>query len=388
MLARSHVSPAAFIGGAILSALAPSYQILLAGRCIQGISLGLSTSIMYFLIFTEIPRRQLGVFSGLASMIISFSPAIGPSCGGVISQEYGWRAVFWAILPIAILGGLLNEIATRNTPKGVEGSFNVGLLALVAVGMALLDVSASLVGNDDFGWVFWCAAALGVGALAAFVAINRRSANPLFDLGVFRVPAVRWAVLAYFFLAFVNLGFSVSIPSYAQYVLHSSISLSGWIVCPGAIAGAVIAPLAGAVADRRGFRLPILCGAVVLAVGAVLFPTLQWAMTPTLIVLLYVLVRLGWNVAFASVLSDATTLIPEQSVADLNAIGNTAQQFAGSFGAVLISALVSVDELTVRGDMTQRVYDGSHVAFLALAGVSCAALLCLVLDFAVRGKRR
>lgn len=81
------VAVTTFIVGDVLSAMAVNFPMLLVGRLIQSVATGLATPILFHLIFTEIPREKLGAMTGLAGMVISFAPALGPTYGGLYLRD-------------------------------------------------------------------------------------------------------------------------------------------------------------------------------------------------------------------------------------------------------------------------------------------------------------
>ena len=71
--------------GSLICLMAPDFPVLMAGRLLQAVSTGLSTPLMFNLIFEEIPSSKLGLYTGLAGVVISLAPALGPTYGGVIN---------------------------------------------------------------------------------------------------------------------------------------------------------------------------------------------------------------------------------------------------------------------------------------------------------------
>lgn len=97
------VAVSAFIIGDLMCALTGNFAVLLVGRLIQAVATGLSTPILFHIIFTEIPRERLGAMTGFAGMVISFAPALGPTYGGWISAVSSWRMIFWLLLPFVLV---------------------------------------------------------------------------------------------------------------------------------------------------------------------------------------------------------------------------------------------------------------------------------------------
>ncbi len=108
-----------FTIGDLMCALAPSFPIMLIGRLLQAASTGLATPIMFHIIFTQIPRNKIASMTGIAGMVISFAPALGPTYGGIISSTMSWRMIFWIVLPLSLISLVMGQIYIRNKPFGL-----------------------------------------------------------------------------------------------------------------------------------------------------------------------------------------------------------------------------------------------------------------------------
>ena len=87
--------------GSLICLVAPGFALLLFGRMLQAIATGIATPLMFQTIFTQVPVRKLGVYTGFAAVIISLAPALGPSYGGIMTSVWSWRAIFVGVLPPA-----------------------------------------------------------------------------------------------------------------------------------------------------------------------------------------------------------------------------------------------------------------------------------------------
>lgn len=334
----------AFIIGCLLCALAPNFPVLLVGRLIQGIATGFSTPLMFHLIFTQIPKNKLGVMSGIAGMVISFAPALGPTFGGAVATSLSWRWISWIIIPFVILGTVIGQLTIRNHPMGNAKPFSY--LGLFVLGLSLFAFvySTAQLGSHGFNQDFWIWCLLGILFLVVFIGVNHFGKAELINLRIFKNSSISLATITYFCLQFINIGLSVIIPTYAIYVLHSSSFIAGLILLPGSFAGAFTSPFAGTLADRIGFRLPISIGSYLLIIGTWFYMGLQSLLTPLMISLVYIVIRVGFNLAFANTISNASTVVSRQETADVNSVFNMVQQFAGSISVSLSAALISIQQ--------------------------------------------
>jgi MFS family permease len=232
-----------FAAGAATSALAASPGLLIAGRAVCGAGAALITpatlSILAQLAGTPVRRAQAMAVWTLA---IGAGGALGNLGGGLAGQYLGWRALFWAMVPLAALLALAVAYAVPRTGRAARG--NPDPLGTVLVTGALVAVLFGIIEGPSYGWTsprilaaFALAALLG----AAFTAYGLRSRAPLFDPRVFRAPRLRAAALGtaagffgLFALFFVN-------SQYLQGVKGYGPALTGLAILPVTV-GMALAP--------------------------------------------------------------------------------------------------------------------------------------------------
>lgn len=367
----------AFMVGDVVCAVAPSFTILLVGRLVQATATGLATPILFHLIFTQVPRAKLGMMTGIAGMIISLAPALGPTYGGLVSSTMSWRMIFWFLLPFGLISLIGGQIFVRGEVSAHPKPFSWPSFIALALAMLTWVYAFSVIGKQGFSLSFWGLLVLAVVLFGGFVWQNNRGASQLVNLQVFRHAAVRDDALTYFGLQFLNIGISVVIPVYAQYVLHTGALLAGVILLPGTLIGAVISPLAGHLADQRGFQLPIRIGTSLLVVGALCFLAFQPKLTAIWLLVFFIVLRAGFNFCFSNTISNATTQVSVQAATDISSLFNMVQQLAGATGVVFLTALMAIFQNQGQGSLATRTYQGGRVDFwitlilaVAIAGIS------------------
>ena len=333
-----------FIVGDVGSALAMNFPVLMVSRLLQAMATGLSTPMFFHLIFTLVPREKLGAMTGVAGMVISFAPALGPTYGGWLATVWSWRAIFWFVLPVALISLWLGQRFITATPAKQPAHFNLASFLALALAMFTWIYALSMIGRFGFTGLFYWLLVLALALYGFFIYLNFRGATPLVDLRIFQHLAVSLDGLTYFCLQFINIGLSLVIPIYAQYTLHASAFISGAILLPGTLVGAVMSPLAGALADRVGFAVPVIGGSCLLTLGAAGFFFGQAQLTVLKMTLLFVVLRAGFNMAFANTISNASTHVALQNTADVSSLFNMLQQLAGATGVVFLASLMALFE--------------------------------------------
>ena len=352
-----------FIVGDVGSALAMNFPVLMVSRLLQAMATGLSTPMFFHLIFTLVPREKLGAMTGVAGMVISFAPALGPTYGGWLATVWSWRAIFWFVLPVALISLWLGQRFITATPAKQPAHFNLASFLALALAMFTWIYALSMIGRFGFTGLFYWLLALALALYGFFIYLNFRGATPLVDLRIFQHLAVSLDGLTYFCLQFINIGLSLVIPIYAQYTLHASAFISGAILLPGTLVGAVMSPLAGALADRVGFAVPVIGGSCLLTLGAAGFFFGQAQLTVLKMTLLFVVLRAGFNMAFANTISNASTHVALQNTADVSSLFNMLQQLAGATGVVFLASLMALFENQGTGTMAMRTYAGGRIDF-------------------------
>lgn len=352
-----------FIGGDVGSALAMNFPVLMVSRLLQAMATGLSTPMFFHLIFTLVPREKLGAMTGVAGMVISFAPALGPTYGGWLATAWSWRAIFWFVLPVALISLWLGQRFITVILAKQPAHFNLASFLALALAMFTWIYALSMIGRFGFTGLFYWLLALALVLYGFFIYLNFRGATPLVDLRIFQHLAVSLDGLTYFCLQFINIGLSLVIPIYAQYTLHASAFISVAILLPGTLVGAVMSPLAGALADRVGFAVPVIGGSCLLTLGAAGFFFGQAQLTVLKMTLLFVVLRAGFNMAFANTISNASTHVELQNTADVSSLFNMLQQLAGATGVVFLASLMALFENQGTGTMAMRTYAGGRIDF-------------------------
>ncbi|WP_283579011.1 MFS transporter [Limosilactobacillus ingluviei] len=352
-----------FIVGDVGSALAMNFPVLMVSRLLQAMATGLSTPMFFHLIFTLVPREKLGAMTGVAGMVISFAPALGPTYGGWLATVWSWRAIFWFVLPVALISLWLGQRFITVIPAKQPAHFNLASFLALALAMFTWIYALSMIGRFGFTGLFYWLLVLALALYGFFIYLNFRGATPLVDLRIFQHLAVSLDGLTYFCLQFINIGLSLVIPIYAQYTLHASAFISGAILLPGTLVGAVMSPLAGALADRVGFAVPVIGGSCLLTLGAAGFFFGQAQLTVLKMTLLFVVLRAGFNMAFANTISNASTHVALQNTADVSSLFNMLQQLAGATGVVFLASLMALFENQGTGTMAMRTYAGGRIDF-------------------------
>ncbi|KRM11867.1 transport protein [Paucilactobacillus suebicus DSM 5007 = KCTC 3549] len=367
--------------GGILALVAPNFWILLVGRLIQAIATGLSTPLMFNLIFAKVPKQKLGVYSGMASVVISLAPALGPTYGGILTSIWSWRAIFIGVIPIIIIVGFFGISTINEKAIGIQkGTFDyIGAIALAIVFTSIL-LTFDQAGN--YGWYsirFWIGVILSVLFLGIFLLYANKGRRKLLDYRILKLPLLRLRLFNYFSLQLINIGMSFVLPLFAQTVLHCSAMQAGLMMLPGSLIGAITGPIAGRFYDQHGAFSPLLTSSILMLVGTLGFFFMTKSLTVMSTTFIYVVMRIGFNTGFGTAISDGSLQVSFKNKADQNSLFSMMQQYAGSLGTNVLSVVISAT-IVMHADRSTVIntMNGSHMAFLAVS-ILGILVLCSVI---------
>ena len=232
-------------GGFGGAALAPSSDVLILARAIQGIGGAIVTPLTLTILSAAVPPERravaLGAWGGIAGLAI----AIGPVVGGAIAQGVSWHWIFWLNVPIGIVAVVLSFFRLQES-RGPDGALDLPGLGLVSAG--LLALVWGVIHGNDRGWTDGqIVAALGVGVvlMVAFVWWEARTRSPMLPLRFFRSRAFTAANVVSFLMYFGVFGAVFLLVQFFQVVQGLSPFQSGLRTLPWTAMPAFVAPVAG-----------------------------------------------------------------------------------------------------------------------------------------------
>ena len=340
-----------FLIGLIVDATAPSFAFILLGRIIQGIGTGIALPLMFNIILDNVPVSRLGFMMGVGSLITAAASAIGPTFGGVIVNTLGWRYIFIFLIPVLLIALALGifSIPKINQNDLAKNRFDYGGFILVVITFFGLIIGISNISTADIISVNTLLPILiGIISLVIFIRIQSRKHQPLLNVNILKNSAYSKYLLAFFINQLIILGLAFVVPNYVQLINHSSSSVAGLILLPGAILGAIISPLSGALLDKLGAKKPILAGSGLIIISLLILTFSASHISDGMFLALYSLIMIGIGLSYGNIMTKALSFLQNEIQADGNAILTTIQQFAGAIGTVIVATIITkVDNLNL-----------------------------------------
>jgi len=257
-----------FTAASLLCAIAPSTELLIFARLIQGIGGALLTPGSLALIEASFRpgdrARAIGAWSGLGGV----AGALGPLVGGYLIGAISWRAIFFINLPIGIF---VAWAATRHVPESRDptsgGRLDLGGAVLAALGLAGTTYALIEAPGQGASAAIVVTAVGGVLALVAFFVGERRSANPMLPLEIFRSRQFSAANGVTFVVYAALGGVFFLLVSFLQISLGYTPIEAGAASLPVTLLMLLFSARAGALAQRIGARLPLTIGPLTIALG-------------------------------------------------------------------------------------------------------------------------
>lgn len=330
---------ALFAIASIGCAMAPGVNLLVLARIVQGIGAAVLLPGTLALITLEYPdpaeqSRVLGIWAGTAALAL---PS-GPLVGGALVDVFGWRAVFWINVPVLVAAFVATRLIAPETPTGPSRRLDIPGSVCAATFLGSTVYCVIEVGSDGFAPQVAGGGVLAVAALAAFVAVERRSAQPMFPLGLLRSRRFVGANVVAMTMNFVGIGMIFLLGLYLQQERHLTPLHAGLAQLPLFLPLAVLAPITGRLTARYGPRSPAVAGLIVGAAGSVVIATVDQGDSLILPMTGMLLLGCGMGLLTASIVSAAMRAVPAQMSGVGSGVNNTARQAGGAMGVACLGA--------------------------------------------------
>ncbi|MAT05517.1 MAG: MFS transporter [Acidimicrobiaceae bacterium] len=335
---------ALFTAASMVCGLAPTAELLIAGRVVQAAGGAILIPASLALVMRAHDRSQLPRAVAIWGAAGAVAGALGPTLGAAVVQGLGWRWAFFINLPV----GIYTIVAGRRTlsESSDDETAVPKTLGIVLVAAAAGAISYAVVETESNGW--WSTETLvwllgGAALVVAFVVHQRRTSAPVLDLDLFRIRNVAWANLAglVFGIAFSAM-FLASI-LFLTSVWGWSVLEAGFGVAPGPALVAVLAPRLGSLAGRIGQRPILVAGALSYALGGLwrvvaLGPDVDYLVDyfPSM-----VLTGAGVACLWPQLSSAVAQALPPNRAGVGGASLQAGRQFGGTFGVAITVALVA-----------------------------------------------
>ncbi|MBK8902700.1 MAG: MFS transporter [Anaerolineaceae bacterium] len=366
---------AAFGVASTVAAFATSAAMLIAARALLGVAgATLMPSTMSLIRNMFLDARQRTAAIGIWVSGFSVGSAIGPLVGGALLENYWWGSVFLLGVPVMVVLLIAGPILLPEHRDPNPGRFDLVSAGMSLTAVLLIIYGLKQVAEQGGGWLPAAIIVAGVGIGAAFVQRQRRLADPLIDLRLFRVPAFSASLATYTLGIFAAFGTFLFIAQYLQLVLGLSPLQAGLWSVPGAVAFIIGSNSAPKVVQRIRPAFLVAGG---LAVGAFSLGLLTQVglSSLTLIVFANTLMSLGFGFTFTLTVDMVVSAAPPERAGAASALAETGAELGGALGiAVLGSLATAVYRSQVTANLPPQISgEMAHAVRETLGGAVAAA---------------
>ncbi len=343
------IATVTFMVSSLLSGVAPSLELLVGARILQGLGGGPLIPLSQAILMEIFPARQRGMAMAIWGLGVMVSPIVGPTVGGWITDNYSWRWIFYLNLPFGAVALALGSAFLEDPPESAEArGRSTGPLDGVGLALLVTSVGALQVALDQGQRLDWFDSSaitglvvLGVAALATLVWWELTVAYPIVDLRVLANRTFALGTLLMTLVGFGLYGSFVLLTFYAEHLLRYDALTAGWVLAPGGIGSLVSLAIGGRLVDRIDPRWLVSIGMAIIAYSLFLMGSLSlgadfWALLwPRLVQ------GFGMGLVFVPLTTMSLAAVLPRDLPTASGIFNVVRNVGGSVGVALTTTFLS-----------------------------------------------
>ncbi|MDO4903893.1 MAG: DHA2 family efflux MFS transporter permease subunit [Limosilactobacillus sp.] len=353
-----------FIVGAIISASASTFPVLLAGRMIQGVGTGLILPLMFAVVMQVFPPQKIGAVMGICALVIMFATAIGPTLTGLVLAKLSWHWVFWLFVPVLLVALIFAFTSLVNIGKVTRPRIDILSILESMIGFSGLVVGASLA--SEHGWMSTpviCSLLIGLVVLICYVHRQLTIEEPILNLKIFKNRAFTIGAC----IVMIDFGIILSavyiLPLYIQKGLLLPVALTGIILLPGGVVNALTSAISGRMYDSVGAKKPVMIGFAIALIGALMLAFGSTHSPVAYIIAAHVVLMIGCPLAMSPAQTSALNSLAGLESGDGSTILNAMQQVVGALVTALATSFLELGRSLGTGSGAERFTHGAHFGF-------------------------
>ena len=332
-----------FLAGSLLGGIASNPELLIISRIIQGAAAGVLSPLSMVINYQIFPARHRGLAMGIFGIGVVLAPALGPTLGGLLIDNYDWRYVFYLAVPFTMVSipMAIMFMPEREPQTAVPPLDWVGV---ILSSIFLVSLLTGLTNGERDSWTSDAIVSLmatAVISMTLFVWWENRVAHPLLNLHLFTHGRFLAASVVTFILGIGLYGSTYLVPLFLQTLQHFTPTNSGLLMLPAGLAMAALFPFAGAMSDRVEPRFVIIAGLVLFAVSSWLMRLVDFDTPYAALMFWAVIGRLGLALIFPSLNAASLASLPLELLSQGSGAINFLRQLGGAFGVNLLSIFLA-----------------------------------------------
>jgi DHA2 family multidrug resistance protein len=347
-----------FTAASALCGMAPNLPVLIAARVLQGIMGGGLLAKAQAILFETFPKSEQAAAQAFFAMIVIAGPTIGPTLGGYITTNFGWRWIFYINMPVGVAAVMMCQWALPPDREAKDRSpIDWSALAMLAIGLgALQTVLEEGQSEQWFDSPFIVIMSMAsIGSLILFIHRELTTNTPVVDLSVLRYRSLWAGSLLSIVVGMALYGAIFAVPIFAQTILGMTAQQTGWLLAPSALCSALLMPVAAKLIGKFDPRTLLAVGMIIL-IGSMRWlgemspqtgePNIYWPL---------IVRSFGTALMFLPLSLATLGPIPKKDVGKASGFYNLTRQLGGSIGVALLSTLLERREAFHRAVIVEKL---------------------------------
>lgn len=342
-----------FVAGSALCGLASSLPTLVFFRALQGFGAGALQPTQQAILRQTFPPKEQGMAMAMFAMVIMVGPAVGPTLGGYIVDNYSWQWIFYINVPVGFIGTFMTwryvieppDVLSANRERAAaqRKHLDIAGIVLMCIGVSTLQYVLEEGPRDDW---FDSPMIVGLSALAAvslglFIIRELTAVAPVVNLRLFRDKTFASGTAIGGIMFAMLMGSMFLLPVFMQEMLGFDATVSGTTLMPRTLAMMLVMPIIGRIYNHVPPAIIVGIGGIFFAIGSYQLSHITLLSSSTDIVIPLLITGVGFACLFIPLTTAALTFIPRAQLADAAGLNSFVRQIGGSFGLTIFATMLS-----------------------------------------------
>ncbi|RIX47253.1 DHA2 family efflux MFS transporter permease subunit [Paenibacillus nanensis] len=357
------------IVGAVVAALSADFSLLLIGRLLQAVGIGIVLPLLFNIILVIFPVEKRGAAMGTMGLVIMFAPAAGPTMAGLMIQYLSWNYIFWFTIPFLLLSLFIGARYMQNIAAITKPRVDWFSILLSTIGFGGIVFGFSHAGEGKGGWadpIVIASLAFGIIALIVFCLRQTTMKQPMLNLQVFQYPMFVVGLTMVFLCFMIIMSTMLILPMYFQGALAMTAMAAGLTLLPGGIVNGLLAPVTGMLYDKLGPRFLVIPGFAIIAITLWMMTGFSDDTSTVLVIVLHGLLMIGISMVMMPAQTNGLNQLPPHLYPDGTAFINTLQQISGAIATAVAASIISKGMASYLSASTNPAAEAEKASAMAL----------------------
>jgi len=359
-----------FVIGSALCGTARTLPTLVAFRVVQGFGAGALQPTEQAILRQTFPPEEQGMAMAVFAMAVMIGPALGPTLGGYIVDNYSWPWIFYINVPVGILATFMvtrfvhegEDVRQANLLAAVEQRKNMDWAGIAFLSVSLCSLQYALEEGERNDWfdsklITGCFVTFGV-ALALFIVRELSAKVPAVDVRLFKEPVFLSGTVIGGLMFAMLFSLTFLLPVFMQEVLGFTATQSGLALMPRTLVMMVITPIVGRFYNKVSPRIVVGIGVILFVISAYQMSHYTLETSSRGIIAALLIQGAGFSCLFVPLMTVAISKIPRNKIADATGSNSLVRQIGGSIGVAIFATLQGRAVIAARHGLVAHLNPG------------------------------